>query len=100
MRNVEVGGWTGSAGGRNTTLILWNPYGTPMESLWNSYGTTRQQHAYNTRGEGELPAALGQTEVHGQGKRQRSFVKNPGGCARILSRLGPVYGGAEGRIWG
>jgi hypothetical protein len=37
MENGEVGGRTGSAGGTNTTLILWNPYGIPME-----------QHANNT----------------------------------------------------
>jgi hypothetical protein len=45
MENAEVGGRTGSAGGTNTTLILWNPYGIPMELLWNSYGATREQHA-------------------------------------------------------
>jgi hypothetical protein len=45
MQNAEVGGRTGSAGGRNTTLILWNPYGVPMEFLWSNTRATRQQRA-------------------------------------------------------
>jgi hypothetical protein len=69
MQNAEVRGRTGSAGGRNTTLILWNTYGTPMEYLWNSYGVpmeylwsntppTRHQHAssgLSVAGGGQLP---------------------------------------------
>jgi hypothetical protein len=38
-------GGNGEAEGGGARQILWNPYGTPMESLWSSYGATRQQHA-------------------------------------------------------
>ena len=60
MQNAEVGGRTGAAGGRKTTLILWNPYGTPMEFLWSNTPATRQQRA---EGAGAGRRGLGESAV-------------------------------------
>jgi hypothetical protein len=93
-KNAECrsGGRTGSAGGRNTTLILWNPYGTPMEYLWNSYGATRVQHASSGL---SVPGRDG-------GVRRVSGVEEPGGQAgggggiRWVARA-RQEGGSEGK---
>jgi hypothetical protein len=93
MPNAEVGGWTGSAGGRKTTLILWNSYGILWKSygnLWNNTRAIRPQRAERAgaggRGSGELTEvrslarraeAEGFAGWRGRGRKEAAKVKVP-----------------------